>query len=167
MIQILLDSVGVNIVSENFDFFQEKKDKCEFYICTTALDEFANMNKIDYDKLQSKTLEEQNKYILRQIKKHEQFLVLLRQLAQLNPRFLYDSVFVLGHSPLGGACFGDGAVYNTILKETKGNINDAVIADTAVKNDCFLLTRDSILYKKMDNNNYKVLNIEDCKKLLA
>ncbi|MBO5481178.1 MAG: hypothetical protein J6A63_08330 [Clostridia bacterium] len=167
MIKILLDSVGVNIVSENFDFFQEKKDKCEFYISPTVLEEFTNMNSIDYDKLKEKTIEEQNDYILKRIKKHEKFIVLLIQLSKLTPKFLLDSVLIANHSRVGCACLGDGIVYKTILKETKGNVNDAIIADTAVNNDCYLLTGDDTLYKKMTANNYKVLNIEDCKKLLA
>ena len=167
MIKILLDSVGVNIVNENFEFFEKNKSKCQFYISPTVLEEFTNMNSIDYDKLKSKTIEEQNEYILKRIKKHEEFIVLLIQLSKLMPQFLLDSVFVLGHSRLSCACLGNGEVYKTILKETKGNVNDAIIADTAVNNDCYLLTRDDVLYKKMSQHNYKVLNIEDCKKLLA
>ena len=167
MIKILLDSVGVNIVNENFEFFENKKDKCEFYISPTVLEEFANMNSIDYDKLKEKTIEEQNDYILKRINKHERFIILLIQLSKLAPKFLLDSVFIIGHSRLGCTCLGDGTVYKTILKETKRNVNDAIIADTAVNNDCYLLTRDNVLYKKMSQHNYKVLNLEDCKKLLA
>ena len=48
MIKILLDSVGVNIVSENFEFFEKNKSKCQFYISPTVLEEFTNMNSIDY-----------------------------------------------------------------------------------------------------------------------
>ena len=95
------------------------------------------------------------------VAKHEHFIKLLLQLIKFNPKYVNDGVFVLSHSRLDCCNFGDINLYKYFLKETKTNVSDACIAATAVENGFYLLTKDSWLYKKMKERNYKVLSLDD------
>jgi predicted nucleic acid-binding protein len=83
-------------------------------------------------------------------------------LVELRAKLVPISVFILnGRTRLGYARLGNGEVYRKILNDKKTNIDDAVIADTAVYEGCTLVTQDKDLYKKMKNNNYDVMYLEE------
>ena len=54
-----------------------------------------------------------------------------------------------------------------ILNQNKSNIVDAVIATTAVANDCILITEDKKLYNKMKNFGYKVMNFAELQETIT
>src|SRR3989338_8878472 len=75
--------------------------------------------------------------------------------------------FVLGTSRLGGAKLGDGVSYNKILvflekikPNDRGNIKDALIGETASKQDMILVTDDYGLFYAVTNKgiNCKAMN---------
>lgn len=78
-------------------------------------------------------------------------------LADLRPKLVPTSLFVLGRARLGYAKLGYGEVYNKILNNNKSNIEDAIIADTAVSEGCTLVTEDKDLYDRMLKNGYNVM----------
>jgi len=83
-------------------------------------------------------------------------------LVELRAKLVPISVFILnGRTRLGYARLGNWEVYRKILNDKKTNIDDAVIADTAVYEGCTLVTQDKDLYKKMKNNNYDVMYLEE------
>ena len=82
-------------------------------------------------------------------------------LADLRAKLIPNSVCVLGHSRLGYSRLGEGDVYNLIINENKSNIKDAIIADTAVKEGCTLITEDKRFYNKMKSNGFAVLKFDD------
>lgn len=63
-------------------------------------------------------------------------------LADLRAHLVPTSVSVLGEARLGYTRLGDGSVYHKILNDSKNNISDAIITDTAVKEGCILITED-------------------------
>ena len=75
--------------------------------------------------------------------------------------FINDSCLILGHSRWDVSNFGDGQVYKEILNPSLNNIDDSIIADTAVTNNCILLTNDTELYGKMKNLNYRAMNFQE------
>lgn len=78
--------------------------------------------------------------------------------------------FVLGTSRLGGAKLGDGGFYHKLLNslekskpKDRGNIKDALIGETAIKNNFVLVTNDVALQDsvKEHNPNTKVMNFKE------
>ena len=63
---------------------------------------------------------------------------------------------------------GDTDAFNKIIKKTRSNINDALIASSAIFHEYILVTDDDELYRKMKNNQYEVITyfelLEDIKK---
>ncbi|WP_339322140.1 hypothetical protein [Paenibacillus sp. FSL W8-0194] len=83
-------------------------------------------------------------------------------LVDLRATLVPISLFILnGRARFGYARLGEGEVYRKILNDSKNNIDDAVIADTAVFEGCTLITQDKDLYKRMKNNSYDVMYLED------
>jgi predicted nuclease of predicted toxin-antitoxin system len=82
-------------------------------------------------------------------------------LADLRPKLVPISVFVLGRARLGYARLGEGLVYNKILKDNGSNKNDAIIADTCVNEGCILITEDKELHDRMIVNGYSVMYLDE------
>lgn len=137
--KILFDNNAIDTVLKNSDLYKSLIHKYEFYVCTTVIEELANIS--DNEK--------------------EKRIKLFISFAKMEMKFISDSVFILDHSRLDCACLGNGVVYNQVLNKNKSNIKDAIIADTAVTRDCILLTEDKKLYKKMKSLNYKVITLEE------
>lgn len=78
-------------------------------------------------------------------------------LTELRAKLVPTSISVLGKARLGYARLGYGEVYNKILNGHKNNIEDAIIADTAVYEGCTLVTEDKDLYNRMQKNGYEVM----------
>lgn len=138
--RILFDNNIFDEIIENYDFFTNAKKNTEFFVSPSALEELANMKDV----------------------KREKRITNLISLVQLEPKFLLDAVVICDYSRCGCCKISDAKVYKEILGKS-GSIRDAILAETAVNNDCYLLTNDKNLYKKMKKFGYKVLNIEDFK----
>ena len=81
-------------------------------------------------------------------------------LTDLRAKLVPTSVFILGKSRLNYGRLGTGEVYKKILNISRNNVNDAVIADTSVFEECILVTDDKELFNKMKKNGYQVLDFE-------
>lgn len=139
--KILIDNNTVDFILSNEELFVNAAEKYSFFVCTSVVEELA---KIPDSK--------QNKRIR-----------LFIALSKFGVTFINDSCFILGYARFGVSNLGEGKVYKEILNDSKNNIRDAIIADTAVANDCILLTSDISLYKKMKKLNYSVMNFEEFK----
>ena len=93
--------------------------------------------------------------------KQNKRIALFITFSKLGATFIPDSCAIYGHSRYGCCKWGAGKVYHEILNDSKNNIEDAIIADTAVTNDCILLTNDSRFYNKMKRLNYNVMNFTE------
>lgn len=83
-------------------------------------------------------------------------------LADVGAKLVPISVFVLnGRARLGYARSGNGEVYHKILNKNKSNTEDAVIADTAVTEECTVITEDKDLYSRMTKHGYNAIYLSD------
>lgn len=82
-------------------------------------------------------------------------------LADLRAHLVPTSVSILGKARLGYTRLGDGSVYHKILNDSKNNISDAIIADTAVIEGCILITEDIKFQKKMKRYEYDVMSFDE------
>lgn len=137
------NAIDIDIIRENESLLKIIRKKYNFYVSPSVLEE---LSKIKDDKLEDR---------IRNI----------IALIELNPKFIYDSVFIWDHSRFDCACLGNGEVYKKILNESKNNINDAIIADTSVNNNCILFTCDKRFYNKMKRYGYKCVNLDDLKEI--
>ena len=144
MDKILIDNNSVDFILENEETFIKATKKYSFYICTSVVEELANIPDT-----------KQNKRVS-----------LFISLCKFGATFINDSCFVLGYARFGVSNLGEGKVYKEILNESKNNVRDSIIADTAVTNQCILLTNDSNLYKKMKKLNYQVMNFTEFKEII-
>ena len=141
---LFLDNNSIDVINENFKLFKQLNKHYKYCISPSVLEELANIPD----------------------NKKETRIKNLITLLEMQPKFIYDSVFVLDYSRLDCACLGDGKVYKEILNSSNTNIRDAIIADTAVNNKCILFTEDSRLYNKMRKLNYRCVNLNDLKNVL-
>ena len=146
MLKILLDNNAIDKVQHNLDFIKENRHKLDIYVPRSVMGE-ACENK-SYNPTWN-----------------------VISLLKADVKYLPDAIFVFGYSRLDGeACFGSeevGEVYKNILNQNKSNIVDAVIATTAVANDCIFLTEDKKLYNKMKNFGYKVMNFAELQETIT
>ncbi len=143
--KILLDNNAIDKIVNNIDFIKLHKE-ISFYICREIAEEVSRKSDT-YKPLKN-----------------------IITLFKIAPTYLPNSVFVLAHSLLDGEsqlCDKNTAlVYENILKETKSNIPDAIIAATAVSNGCTLITYDDELYKKMKKHGCSVITFEELRDLV-
>lgn len=139
MKRILIDCNCIDFLLTNEIDFLEKKSKYNYFVSSSVVEEIAT---IPDDK--------KNKRIC-----------LFLALCKIGASFLNDSCFILGKARLGFSNLGNGTVYSQILNESHNNIRDSIIADTAVTNDCILLTNDLKFCKKMNKLGYAALSFEE------
>jgi rRNA-processing protein FCF1 len=142
MDKILLDNNGIDFILENEELFIKATKKYNFYVCTNVVEELAKIPDT----------------------KKEKRIRLFITLCKFGATFINDSCHVLGVGRLGMSNLGEGTVYYEILNENNSNVRDAIIADTAVTNNCILLTDDTRLNKKMKNLNYRVMKFKEFEK---
>ena len=137
--KILLDNNAVDKLAQNLDLIKFHPE-IEFYICKEAVEEVSN----------NKTYNPTYNVIA---------------LLKVGVSYLPNAVFILGHSLLDGQSTFSNAlsadVYKNVLNENGSNIADAIIAATAVANNCVLLTDDKRLITKMQLNGYPVMTFKD------
>lgn len=145
MKRIMFDTNVFDKLPEFIELIRDSEIQYEYYITTIQIDELCEIPDCKMD-----------------IRKNN-FLMLADLRAHLVPL----SVFILnGRARLGYTRLGEGEVYKKILNKNKSNIEDAVIADTAVYERCTLITNDDDLYKRMEKNGYDAMKFDDFIKTL-
>ncbi|MCL1949220.1 MAG: hypothetical protein FWF59_05770 [Turicibacter sp.] len=142
--KILIDNNILNILNTEVQVFEGLSSKYDFYVCSTVIEELANMPDA----------------------KKEERVRLLLSFAKMGIRFVTDAVFIIGHNRLDCSRIpSDKAseVYNSLLNESSKNVKDAIIATTAVVDGCILLTDDKKLKNKMKQLQYRVMSFEEFK----
>ena len=128
----------VILVDSTIDLLISKLDICEYSLITTQRDE---LNKIT-------DIERKRK--------------LLGIIERLNMETVYTTPAIYGKVKYGMTKYGgDKTVFENVIFKTKKNINDALIANSAVRENCIVITNDKDFYKKMKNNNYQVMTFEE------
>jgi len=87
-------------------------------------------------------------------------------LSAVAPSLIPSESFVLGYSRLGFAKLGTAGYYEKLLNENKTNIKDAIIGETAIKNNFILITEDKNFIKKMESLGGIILTPENYTKKL-
>ena len=135
------------VVDDNMLVLLENNlDKYEYFIIPIQEDELHNIP--DYKK-----------------EKREKLLNLI---VRLNMKKVYISPAIYGTFKYGQAKYGgDRSVYDKVSFRTRSNTKDALIASSAIREGCIVITNDGDFRKKMIGNNYPVMNfnefIEDVK----
>lgn len=91
----------------------------------------------------------------------EKRIKLILNLSIMRPKIIPTTSFILGYARLGYSMLGDGEIYKKLLNNNSSNVKDAIIAETANKEDCCLVTEDRKLFKSMKKNNYKVIDFDE------
>ncbi len=137
--KIMFDSNIYDILSQYIDVIKKSTNQFEYYVSSIQIDELCDIPD------EKKEVRKRN------------MLMLVDLYAKLIP----TACFALEYVRLGYAELGPGNILNNIINEKKSNEKDAIIADTAVKNGCILVTQDIRLYNKMKSFNYPVQNMEE------
>lgn len=138
MTKLLLDNCVVNNLVESEEVFAILSElvelgNCKVFVCYSVIEEFS---KIPDSEKRAKAL---------------------MRLFSLLPQTVYDSAGVVGYSRVGTCFPSDGEIYEQILKESRNNVRDAIIAETAVRDGMVLVTSDNDLYKLMKSHGYNVV----------
>lgn len=72
-----------------------------------------------------------------------------------------SSVFIIGHTPIGSGRLGNGKIYEELLNESKNNVNDAIIGETAISYGFDLVTNDGQLYNKVKKYGIKAMTFDE------
>ena len=139
MKKILIDCNCIDFLLTNEKDFMEKKNEYQYFVSSSVVEEIAT---IPDDKKNRR-------------------IALFLALCKIGANFLNDSCFVFGKARFGFSNLGEGKVYSEALNESHNNTRDSIIADTAVTNDCILLTNDSKFCKKMKRLGYAALSFEE------
>lgn len=91
---------------------------------------------------------------------------LLSILNQVEPNEIGTESFVFGTSRLGKAKLGDGLVFEQLRKGKMKWTNDALIGETAIKNNFILLTNDRRLNRNVIDLGGKTTTIDALKAFL-
>ncbi len=143
-LRILLDNNIIDKINDILNYLIEKSLHVEVFICSTILEELASIPDT----------------------KKEIRIINLLQLAKLEAKFVNDSVIVWDNSRWDFSDWSNGIIYNNNVNDSHNNVHDAIIAETSVKHNCYLITDDKRLYNKMRKHNYKVLSLSELKEIL-
>jgi rRNA-processing protein FCF1 len=80
---------------------------------------------------------------------------------KLSPIVIPTESFVLDKSRLGEARLGDGKILEEIRKENIEHTEDALIGETAIKNDLLLVTHDSRFKNKVNSLGGRAIDFEE------
>jgi len=141
-IKVIFDSNIYDLIADgslNINLLSEKKEDFELYITHIQIDEINQCPDKD--------------------KRARLFLFK----SKLSPIVIPTESLILGTSRLGEARFGDGKILEEIRKENLNNTKDALIGETAIKNNLLLVTEDNQLKKKLISLNGKAINLEEFK----
>ena len=74
--------------------------------------------------------------------------------------------FIFGTSRLGFARLSDGKLVDKLRDGNHKHTNDALIGETAIKNDILLVTNDNTLTKRVHSNGGRAVSLEEFKGML-
>lgn len=87
-------------------------------------------------------------------------------LTVIKPTVIATESFIMDKSRLGFAKLGDSDTFEKIKKENPKHINDALIGETAIKNNFALVSGDERLRKKVIANGGKAYSLEEFKEAI-
>lgn len=138
MIKIMFDTNVFDQLQNYMEMIKKSTNKYQYFITTIQIDELCEIPDIATRK---------NNFLM---------------LADLRATLVPLSVCILnGIAHLNYVRLGNGEVYEQILSPSHNNINDAAIADTAVYENCTLVTDDKDFYKKMKRQGYASMKFND------
>jgi len=137
---VIFDSNIYDLIADgslDINLLSEKKEEFEFYITHIQIDELTKCS--DEDK--------RARLVLFQTK--------------LSPIVIPTESVVLGKSRLGEARLGNAKIFEEIKKENLEHTEDALIGETAIKNNLILVTEDTRLKNKVNSLNGKAISLEE------
>ncbi|MCR5863442.1 hypothetical protein LRS05_15545 [Flavobacterium sp. J372] len=102
---------------------------------------------------------------LNECKDTEKRAQLFNRVVELKPEKISTETFVIGVSRIGSAKIGGSKIYDSIMRGNPKHINDALIGETAVKNNLMLITNDIKLKKKILELGGKCMSVQEFKNL--
>lgn len=137
----IIDEIAIGNITTR-DFEEAKKRGFQFFLTTVQIDEMNSCK--DEEKR----------------KKLNIFTIAIK------PELVSTESTILGVSRLGYAKLGDGVIFNEIEGGKEKMKKDALIAETAIKNQMILLTNDKKLRNILLTSGAKAMDIEEFKILL-
>ena len=142
-LRIILDSnLFDDIVTGNLKIDENIKKKAEFYITHIQVDE---INKCSDEEKRAK---------------------LFLFMGKASPVIIPTASFILGKSRLGEARLGDGIIFEELKKGNIKHTDDALIGETAIKDNLILVTQDVTLKNKVNSQGGKAIDLLEFKELL-
>jgi len=144
-IRVIFDSNIYDLIANenlNINLLSAKKEDFEFYITHIQTDEINKCSDED--------------------KRARLFLFITK----LSPVVIPTESFILDKSRLGEARLGDAKILEEIRKENLKHTEDALIGETAIKNNLILVTEDNRLKNKVNSLNGKAISLREFKESL-
>ncbi len=140
MEKFMFDSNIYDKLPEIIEKINSSKNEYEFYITTIQIEE---LSKIPDSK---QSIRERN----------------LLMLAMLRPKLVPLNTAIYDKCRYDLVKYDEGQAYEKILKKTGSNINDALIADTAIANSCTLVTDDNADFcQRVKKKGYQALTYSE------
>jgi len=142
-IKVILDSnIFDHILRGNLKIDEGLRNQFEFYITHLQVDE---MNRCPDQEKRAK---------------------LFLFMGKILPIIIPTSTFVLGKSRLGEARLGDGIIFEELRNGNIKNTEDALIGETAIKENLTWVTEDKTLKNRVISQGGKAVNLIEFKRLL-
>ncbi len=144
-IKVIFDShIFDKIVDGDLDInlLEKNKEQYEFYITHIQIDE---INRCPDEEKRAK-------------------LLLFK--TKIRPIVIPTESIVLGTSRFGESKFGDGELLEKLRKDNPKHTKDALIGETAIRNNLLLVTNDDILCKRVNSNGGTAITLEEFMKKL-
>lgn len=86
---------------------------------------------------------------------------LFLSMGKLRPIIIPTSSFILGKSRLGHARLGDGVILEELRQGNIKHTEDALIGETAIKNNLILITNDQTMHKKVTEASGSAIFVDE------
>ncbi|MFA6530562.1 MAG: PIN domain-containing protein, partial [Candidatus Micrarchaeia archaeon] len=171
-----LEALVIFVTKEGYDFIEQNTDNQ-----IPVLFDSNSIDKIADETLSIDTLERSKAigyaYYITHVQsdeisntpdsKQEKRRLLTLFLAKVAPTIIPTESFVLGTSRLGHAKLGDAKILEELRKGKWKNTNDALIGETAIKNNMLLITNDEDFKKRVLALGGKALTCLEFQRLLS
>lgn len=137
-LKVMFDTNAFDKAIENVSFIKKHLDRISIYITPIQVEELANIPDVKWDARKAAFL----------------------CLAELRP-LIVPCIFTFDHVDFSHFSFQMEPSYWEILKDNKGNLNDALIAATSIHEKCVLITNDIELAKRVHSVSGGVKSFED------
>lgn len=98
--------------------------------------------------------------------KKDKRAIILLFLSDIAPRLIPTESAVYDVSRFNFAKMGDGILYEKLLNKSRNNIKDALIGETAIKNDIILITEDDDFKSKIKKLGGTALKVNEFKDMI-